>query len=110
MNDVGPPSVRGESGYLQPSCAAGSVIAGYRACQVVGQGGMAEVFLAHDGRLRRQVAVRILAPALATDAAFRHRFIGESRAAAAVEAAPRKFGNRRVCWNSSAAPAEAGFR
>jgi len=56
------------------------------------------------------VAVRILAPALATDAAFRHRFIGESRAAAAVEAAPRKFGNRRVCWNSSAAPAEAGFR
>src|SRR5450759_2770774 len=46
---------------------------------------MAVVFLARDERLGRMVALKILAPGLALDDAFRQRFIRESRAAAAVD-------------------------
>jgi outer membrane protein assembly factor BamB len=63
----------------------GSVIAGYRLERNIGSGGMAMVFLARDERLRRQVALKVLAPALASDESFRLRFIQESRAAAAVD-------------------------
>jgi serine/threonine-protein kinase len=46
---------------------------------------MAMVFRARDESLGRTVALKILAPALADDAAFRERFIRESRAAAVVD-------------------------
>ena len=63
----------------------GSQIAGYRLEERIGRGGMAVVFRAYDARLDRQVALKILAPGLAEDDAFRQRFIRESRAAAAVD-------------------------
>jgi DNA-binding beta-propeller fold protein YncE len=65
--------------------SVGSLIAGYRLEERIGRGGMAVVFRAYDARLDRQVALKILAPALSDDAAFRQRFIRESRAAAAVD-------------------------
>ncbi len=64
---------------------AGSVLAGYQLGDQVGAGGMAVVFRARDERLGRTVALKILAPALASDSEFRQRFISESRAAAVVD-------------------------
>ena len=65
--------------------AIGSQIAGYRLEEQIGRGGMAVVYRAYDPRLDRHVALKILAPGLALDEAFRQRFIRESRAAAAVD-------------------------
>src|SRR5215472_10432464 len=63
----------------------GGYVAGYQILEQAGQGGMAIVFRAHDSRLNRTVALKILAPALAADAAFRARFIRESQAASAID-------------------------
>jgi serine/threonine protein kinase len=68
-----------------PGFRPGSVLAGYRVEEQVGQGGMAVVYRARDEQLRRAVALKVLAPALASDGAFRRRFIRESLASAAVE-------------------------
>jgi len=43
---------------------------------------MGEVFLAEDTLLQRRVALKFLAPDLASDSVFRDRFIREARAAA----------------------------
>ena len=59
-------------------------IAGYRLEECIGQGATGVVYLARDGRLGRKVALKVVAPELAGDAAFRARFLGESRAAAAL--------------------------
>jgi Protein kinase domain len=65
--------------------SAGSLVAGYRLEERIGEGGMATVFRAYDGRLGRYVALKILAPGLASDETFRQRFVRESRAAAGVD-------------------------
>ncbi len=63
----------------------GSRLAGYRLDEEIGRGGMAVVYRAWDSRLDRPVAIKVLAPELARDEAFRQRFIRESRTAAAVD-------------------------
>ena len=61
------------------------VLAGrYRLQGLVGQGGMADVELAHDDVLDRQVAVKILHSRYSDDPAFRERFKREARAAASL--------------------------
>ncbi|MGH3197970.1 MAG: serine/threonine-protein kinase, partial [Streptosporangiaceae bacterium] len=70
---------------LPAGLPAGSRIAGHRLEEQIGRGGMAVVFRAFDERLGRQVALKVLAPGLAADEAFRRRFIRESRSAAAVD-------------------------
>jgi hypothetical protein len=67
------------------SFAPGDQIAGYQIAEQIGTGGMAVVYRALDLRLDRPVALKVLAPRLAEDDAFRQRFIRESRAAAGVD-------------------------
>ena len=63
----------------------GSEIAGYRIERLLGRGGMSVVYLAHDPRLDRRVALKLLAPELSDDAGFRERFLRESRLAASLD-------------------------
>jgi hypothetical protein len=54
-------------------------ISDYRLDGYIGRGRLSDVYRAHDEREDRVVAVKILVPALADDAAFRTRFLGESQ-------------------------------
>jgi eukaryotic-like serine/threonine-protein kinase len=65
---------------LQP----GTTLGPYEILSLIGAGGMGEVYKARDTRLERSIAVKVLAPALATDADFRARFAREAKAVSAL--------------------------
>jgi tRNA A-37 threonylcarbamoyl transferase component Bud32 len=77
--------VSGENKPAIGDFPAGSQIAGYQIKELIGRGGMAVVYRASDTRLDRQVALKVLAPELSRDSAFRQRFIRESRSGASVD-------------------------
>lgn len=56
----------------------------YEIRSAIASGGMAEVFLARDELLDRQVAIKVLHPEFARDSAFIERFRREARAAASL--------------------------
>ena len=60
----------------------GTVVGRYDLDLLLGRGGMGEVWLAHDRRLAREVAVKLLRPDLATDPTVRARFEHEAQVAA----------------------------
>jgi len=68
------------SDSLQP----GLSISHYIIVEKIGEGGMGEVYLAEDTRLRRQVALKILPAKFAADEEFKKRFVREAHTAAAV--------------------------
>ena len=63
----------------------GQVLDGrYRVQARIAQGGMATVYVGHDTKLDRTVALKVMHPNLAGDADFVRRFIGEAKHAAAL--------------------------
>ncbi len=57
---------------------------GYEIAGVIGEGGMGVVLKGHEPALNRYVAIKLLAPHLASNGAARQRFSREAQAAAAV--------------------------
>jgi serine/threonine protein kinase len=61
------------------------VLSAYRVEELIGRGGMGEVYLARDPRLDRPVALKVLGADLVGDERFRERLLRESRLAAGLD-------------------------
>ena len=57
----------------------GTMIQHYKVLELMGQGGMGEVYLCEDTTLNRQVAIKVLMPSLTQDAGFSARFRHEAQ-------------------------------
>ena len=73
-----------ERGSMPTMPLVGDEFAGYRLMGVVGRGGMSVVYRAENPRLGSTVALKVLAPDIATNDLFRTRFLQESRIAASL--------------------------
>jgi streptogramin lyase len=63
----------------------GTELLGYRIEELIGRGGMGVVYRAYDLRLKRNVALKLIAPELSADERFRERFLAESELAASLD-------------------------
>jgi len=64
--------------------AAGTLLGPYEIVGLIGAGGMGEVYRAHDPRLGRAVAIKILPASFSVDPARLHRFEREAKAIGAL--------------------------
>ncbi len=64
--------------------ATGTMLGPYEIRGLLGAGGMGDVYRAHDSRLGRDVALKVLPPEIAGDVSRRARFEQEARAIAAL--------------------------
>ena len=71
---------RGERFVIEP----GSQFAGFTIVELLGTGGMGEVYLARNPRLGRLDALKLLRPQFTTDSAGQARFLQEARVASAL--------------------------
>lgn len=72
--------------FLEPSVDPGSLgrLRHYEVRKVIGRGGCGIVLKAFDEKLERNVAVKVMAPQLASTSPARKRFLREARATAAI--------------------------
>jgi TolB-like protein/Tfp pilus assembly protein PilF len=68
------------NGMVEYSSLIGHTVSHYRIIEKIGAGGMGEVYRAHDERLQRDVALKVLHPGMLTDEAARKRFRKEALA------------------------------
>ncbi len=64
--------------------SAGTLLGPYEILAPLGAGGMGEVYRARDTRLAREVAIKVLPEALASDQERLRRFEKEARSASAL--------------------------
>ena len=67
------------------SLSAGAQLGPYTITAELGRGGMGVVYTAHDPRLKRQVAIKVLPPDLTRDETAKQRFLQEAQAASALD-------------------------
>ncbi|MET0218277.1 MAG: protein kinase, partial [Burkholderiales bacterium] len=79
-----------QSGPAPPSLTRGMRLGVFDVESFVGAGGMGEVYRAHDTRLDRHVALKVLSPDAASDPRGRARFAHEARAIA-------RLSHPRIC-------------
>jgi serine/threonine protein kinase len=72
--------LRGVDGASLAGCQIGS----YTVLSLIGVGGMGDVYRAHDARLARDVAIKILPAGVTADPSHRRRFLREARAIAGL--------------------------
>ena len=82
---MSPPAGDGRYNQVMPDLSEGSVFGDYRLHDVAGRGGMGLVYRATQMGLERQVALKLIVPEFADDAAFRARFKRESHLAASID-------------------------
>jgi eukaryotic-like serine/threonine-protein kinase len=84
---LGAPAMEVAAGAFATALAGGVTgrsFGHYRILRPLGAGGMGEVYLAHDARLDRQLAIKLLPEQFTTDAARLQRFVQEAKAASAL--------------------------
>jgi serine/threonine protein kinase len=82
MTNVSPPGGASDGGLDLD--LSGRQLGDYRLLRRLGRGAMADVYLAEQGSLRRQVAFKALKRELAADSTYVRRFHNEAQAAAAL--------------------------
>jgi serine/threonine protein kinase/Tol biopolymer transport system component len=68
----------------KPEFVPGQTVGPYAILALLGSGGMGEVYLAHDARLDRQIALKVISRNFARDVARVRRFEQEARSASAL--------------------------
>jgi len=71
--------ILGAADAAEPDAPATGAPGPYRLGAVLGEGGMAVVYEAHDAALERSVAVKVLRPKMAADEEVRSRFLYEAK-------------------------------